>query len=125
MIDNEAKSDPIDVLKTIRKGRPGLVEDTTQFNFALKVFEEVVFADKTSIKIDQYEAEKATLLKNSKKRFTEIRNVPSYCSYQYTDGDEIMKLNRNKNILPTDEGKIYLEINHEVQVNTKWVLSKK
>ena len=116
MLNRESEIDAIEVLREIRNGRGKLVEDIVQFNFAIQVFEEVVFGSRTNATVDEFIMNFKETMAESREMYSRVQNVPSHTTYAYSGGEQISKLNRNQHILPPDQNMIYLDINTKEEV---------
>ena len=116
MLENQSEIESMDVLKKIREHRGKLVEDVVQFNFAIQVFEEVVFGNKTATTIDDFMSSFNTRMNESQDQYFALKNIPTHVTYIYSAGEKIAKLNRNNKILSPDQSRIYLEMVIEEEV---------
>ena len=110
MIDNNNEINPTNVLKQLREGRPRMIEDTVQFNFALEVFEDVVFGDKSAVNIDDNSSYNEQLLNNSNLEFSQLQRTPINSTYEYSAELNIAGVVRNARVLPPDGKRVYLNI---------------
>ena len=115
MIDNSSEINPTKVLIQLREGRPKLVEDTVQFNFALEVFEDVVFGEKSTVIIEEnIPPNFEQLLNNSSLEFSQLQNIPIHTTYDYNKTLNLPDV-RNMQALPPDGRRVYFE-NKDLEV---------
>ncbi|KAK3873550.1 hypothetical protein Pcinc_021450 [Petrolisthes cinctipes] len=102
--------DPLEVLQRLRDCRARLVENVAQYNLGLRVFDELLYGNITSISRDNLDGQLKEQKSQSHELYQRVAAFPSCLSYRAASCPKYSALNRNTNILPADGRHIFLKI---------------
>ncbi|XP_064109516.1 receptor-type tyrosine-protein phosphatase alpha-like [Macrobrachium nipponense] len=109
MLKIEGNIDPIEVLIRLRGGRGHLVENIDQYNLALMITEELLFGNITAVTPFDLKNDLRSLLPRASSEFEKVKSMLTPLSYKYSSSQAVRHLNRNPDILPSDNHRVYLQ----------------
>ncbi|XP_064108904.1 receptor-type tyrosine-protein phosphatase delta-like [Macrobrachium nipponense] len=110
MLVLEGSIDPIEVLTRLRSGRGRLVENIDQYNLALMITEEILFGNITTVTSVDLQNNLENLLARASSEYEKAKALPTPLSYRFSSSQAVRHLNRNPDILPSDNHRIYLQM---------------
>ena len=123
MLDDKESIDLSLVLEKLQSSRAKLVKDVIQYNFVMKVFEEIIFGKNTTIKIGEYILNYQRLKQEIGAKFSELKNIPSHLTYVFASQEQFRSFNRTPNLIPSDQNIVKLQKNTKEEVN-KLIITK-
>ncbi|XP_066967327.1 receptor-type tyrosine-protein phosphatase F-like isoform X2 [Macrobrachium rosenbergii] len=116
-INKSGYMDTYEVLVKLRNGRPGLIENTTQYKFAHDVLREILCGQRSRFScrefpealLDLRTPQSQTNISILQQQFHEIKQLPKDFTFKFAQRPEVSHLNRNPKILPPDSRMIFLQ----------------
>ena len=104
------------ILKKLQSSRAKLVKDVIQYNFVMKVFEEIICGKDTTIKIDEYVLHYQRLEQEIRDKFIELEDISSHLTYNFASQKQFLNLNRTPDFIPPDQNIVKLQKNPKEEV---------
>lgn len=109
--------DPLEVLQRLRNCRARLVENVAQYNLGLRVFDELLYGNTTSIPRDNLGNQMKNQLSQSHEMYQRVAALPSGLTYHAAKCLNLSELNRNITVLPADGCNVFLNIENGDQTS--------
>ncbi|XP_063589592.1 receptor-type tyrosine-protein phosphatase mu-like [Penaeus indicus] len=116
-IQTSSYFDGLEVLLQLRNGRPRLIENTIQYNFAHRILQEYLFGINTSFACGDFpkelswlrEAEVESGASALEMQYKKLKNLPKVLSFIMAKNPACANRNRNPDILPADNRMVFVQ----------------